>query len=392
MSRPLFVILATVFLDAIGIGLIIPIVPDLLREIYQSVNVAHHYGYFISIYAFMQFIFSPVLGALSDRFGRKPVLLVSLAGAAIDYVIMAFAPNLIILYVSRAIAGITGANIAVATSYIADTTTKETRAKGFGLMNAAFGLGFVVGPVFGGVLGDLSLKYPFILAALLNGVNFALGYFVLPESLPKDQRRNISFSKLNPVRSLRWAWSLKTLLPLIGVFFILHLAGQVPHSLWAIYGQSKFGWDVKVIGLSFAFYGLLLAFSQGFLTGPITKYFGERRALNLGLMIEFTTYILFGLATNGWMMFAILIPHAMGGVAFPALQSLLSKQVPEREQGELQGTLVSVMSLATIAGPIVVTSAYSALPNQFSGGVWIIAALLYLLCIPIILRESKSLS
>lgn len=383
MSKSLQVIFLIVGLDAVGFGLIMPILPDLLKEVSHLKDVAHHYGYFLSVYALMQFLFSPVLGALSDRFGRRPVLLVSLAGAAADFIVMAFAPTLTLLYIGRIISGITGANMAVATSSIADVSTDEDRAKNFGFMNAAFGIGFVIGPVIGGLFSEHSLRHPFLIAASLNGISFCLGLFALKESLAVEKRRQLHRGSLNPFRSLHWVGSMRTLLPFLVVFVIVNLAGQMPGSLWTISNQDRYGWSNKMVGASLGAYGVLLAIFQAFVTGPITKRFGEFPTLLVGLSTECQCYILFAFATETWMVFAIMVPLCFGGVAIPALQSLITKQVSESQQGELQGTLVSLMSLTTIVGPLFFTRAYSAMPKESKGFAWLIAAGLYLLCLPL---------
>jgi len=391
MSKSLQVIFLIVGLDAVGFGLIMPILPDLLKELSHLPEVAHHYGFFLSIYALMQFLFSPILGALSDRFGRRPVLLVSLAGAAIDYVVMALAPNLTLLYVGRIVAGITGANMAVATSSIADVSTDQDRAKNFGFMNAAFGIGFVIGPVIGGLFGETSHRLPFLIAAVLNGVSFSLGLFALKESLPEDKRRQLQSDAVNPFRSLFWVGSIRSLLPFLILYVIINLAGQMPGSLWTISNQDRYGWSIRMVGASLAAYGLLLAFFQACVTGPITKKLGEFPTLLIGLTTECLCYVLFAFATETWMVFVIMIPLCFGGVAIPALQSLITRQVSESQQGELQGTLISLMSLTTIFGPLLFTRAYSTLPPDSKGLAWLVAAALYLLCLPLVrvLRRSN---
>lgn len=381
MNKALLVILATVTLDAIGIGLIMPILPSLLRELGHTTDIAGTYGVLLALYALMQFIFAPILGALSDRFGRRPILLIALAGAAVDYVVMALAPNLAILFVSRAIAGITGASIAGATAYIADISMPDERARRYGLMQACFGIGFIAGPVMGGLLGELSLRYPFLLAAALNALNFLVGWFVLPESHAAD-RKPIRLKSLNPFGSFRWALSIRALLPLIAIFFTMHLVGQIPGSIWVIYGEDTFGWDTWMVGVSLGTYGLFHAIAQAFLTGPITARLGEKRTLALGVAIDGTGFVLMAFATQGWMVFPILLFLTAGGVGVPALQSLISRQVGEDKQGELQGTVASLMSLASIIGPLAVTGIYAATAAHWNGAIWIVGACLYLLCIP----------
>lgn len=384
MNKSLVFILITIMLDSIGIGLMMPIIPDLLRSISHDVNVTSHYGVFLALYAFMQFIFSPILGALSDRFGRRPILLISLAGAAVDYLIMAFAPNLIILYIGRIISGITGANMAVATAYIADISEEEIRAKRYGFMHACFGLGFVAGPLIGGVLGSIDLHYPFLMAAAFNGLNFVLGYFVLPESHAKEKRRAVEFKKLNPFASLMWVTGMKSLIPLLIIFTILNLIGQFPMSLWAIYTHDKLAWDMRMIGYSFAAFGIFHAAAQAFLTGPITAKLGSRNAILLGIGADVIGLSLLGFVTQGWMVFALIPFFCISGVAFPAVQALISNHVEEEVQGELQGTLVSLISVVSVIGPLLATGGYALLSDTWTGAIWLCAASIYLFCLPIL--------
>jgi DHA1 family tetracycline resistance protein-like MFS transporter len=384
MNKALTVILATVTLDAIGIGLIMPILPSLLRELGHTSEISGQYGLLLALYAAMQFLFGPVMGVLSDRFGRRPVLLIALGGAAIDYIIMATTQHLAILYVGRAIAGIAGASFVVATAYIADISMPEERARRYGLMQAGFGIGFVAGPVLGGLLGELSLRYPFLLAAALNGINCLVGLFVLPEShLP--ERRRVTLGSLNPFASFRWALGMRALVPLLVIFFTMHLVGQVPGSLWVIYGEDRFGWDTWMVGLSLGAFGLFHAIAQAFLTGPVTERLGEKRTLALGIACDATGFVLMAFATATWMVLPVLVLLTLSGVGIPALQSMVSRQVDENQQGELQGTVAGVMSLASIFGPLTATAVYAATAATWSGAVWVLAASLYLLCVPALL-------
>lgn len=387
MNKALLFILVTITLDAIGIGLIMPITPDLLRSISHDINVSSHYGIFLALYALMQFVFSPILGTISDRFGRRPVLLISLAGAAVDYVIMAYAPNLTILYIGRIISGITGANMAVATAYIADISEEKDRTKRYGYMHACFGLGFVIGPLIGGVIGSIDVHYPFLVAALLNGMNFLVGIFVLPESHSKEKRRPIVLKRLNPFSSFMWVFSMKPLIPLLIIFTILNLIGQFPMSLWAIYMHDKFSWDLKMIGYSFAAFGIFHAAAQALLTGPVSNRFGNRYTIILGIAADMIGLTLLGLATKGWMVFALIPFFCISGLAFPAGQALISNKVPEEKQGELQGTIVSLISFVSIIGPLMATGGYAWLADHWTGAIWICAAGLYLLCLPIVFNR-----
>lgn len=383
LNRALTVILVTLLLDAVGMSLIFPILPGLLRELAGADATTHHYGALLAAYAAMQFLFSPVLGALSDRFGRRPVLLVSLAGAAADYVLMALAPSMAWLYVGRVLSGITGASMAVGTAYLTDITTEADRAKRFGQMGAAMGLGFVVGPLIGGAFGEWSLRAPFVAAAVMNALNLALAWFALPES-NQHRTARLELAKLNAFSSLHRLQGKPALLPLVGVFAVVALVSQVPGSLWILYGQDRYGWSTWVAGLSLACYGGLHAVSQAFVTGPMVEKLGERRALLAGIVADALGFIGMGLATMAWMPFALLPLFAIGGLTLPALQAMQSRQVDERHQGELQGTLASLTSLIGVAGPLVVTAGFAATQSSWPGCAWIVAALVYSLTLPLL--------
>jgi DHA1 family tetracycline resistance protein-like MFS transporter len=390
MQKSLLTILLTVALDGIGLGLILPILPSLVRQLAPDGNAPRHFGILMALYAVMQFFCSPILGSLSDRFGRRPVLLVSLAGAAIDYLLMFFAPSMTILYLGRIIAGITGANIAVATAYIADITPEASRAKAYGYMNACFGLGFVIGPALGGAVGAFSVRSPFAIAALLNFLNLLLAAAFLPES---HKTRSAAFSPdaLNPFKFFKFIKTFRGLLLLFTLFFMLHVIGQVPASLWVLYGEDRFQWTTLMVGLSFAAFGLLHAGVQAFLTAPATRLLGEVRVLLLGMAADAVGFTLLAIIPHGWMVFALIPLLCTGGIAMPALQTLLSKQVSENHQGELQGILVSLMSIAAIAGPLLFTTLYAATSDFWLGTVWILAAALYLLCLPLLTALSRQL-
>lgn len=384
MNRPLIVILSAVTLDAIGIGLIFPILPRLLADVTHVGNIAPIVGVMYALYAAMTFVFSPVLGVLSDRFGRRPVLLISIAGAAIDYLFMAFSPALWMLVLGRAIAGLTSANMAIATAYITDISSEEQRARRFGLFHAMFGIGFIIGPVLGGVLGDYWVRAPFIAAAVLNGVNFALALFVLPESRPGQREVTFDLKSLNPLRPLGWALRLPKLLPLIAVFFVLNFVGNMYGTVWALYGHDAFQWNGVLVGLSLAGYGLFHAFVQALLPGPVTKRFGERNALLIGLAFESVGLAAAAFATQGWIIFLLLPVFAMGGVGIPALQSLTTRQADADNQGQLQGVMASVVSLASIFGPLFFSWIYFASNANWPGLTWLVAVIIYALFLPVI--------
>ncbi len=377
-------ILTTVMLDAVGIGLVMPIIPRLLREVGHTGDLGWRFGAFLGLYALMQFLCSPVLGAISDRVGRRPVLLVSLAGAAVDYVFMALAPTLAWLFVGRAIAGITGANMAVAQAYVADITPEAQRARRFGMFSAMFGVGFILGPMLGGFLGEAWTRAPFLAAATLNGLNLLLALFALPEP-ERTRAETFDRAALNPFASLRWATAFPALLPLLAAFMILNLVGQVAGTLWVIYGEDKFAWDPWTIGFSLAGFGVLMALTQAFLAGPLAERVGERRAITIGIVADAIAYVAIALATKGWMAFLLLPMFCLGGVGQPSIQSLLSAQVNEAQQGRLQGVLASVASLASVIGPVIISQVYFASRGVFPGLVWTLGAALGLMCLPILL-------
>lgn len=353
-------IFATIFIDALGIGLLIPVFPDVLRRFNADPSfVSHYYGYFISLYSLMQLFASPILGSLSDRYGRRPILLVSLFFAALDYLLMAFAPTLTLLFVGRIISGLTGANITVASSYMADISDDSNRAANFGMIGAAFGAGFIVGPGIGGLLVNSGMEAPFIVAAVLNLANGLFGYFILPESLPPEQRRKVELKRLNPFTSLVKAFKTPNTSHYVWIYFFLYLLGQVHPSIWTIYTQYRYQWSTFEVGMSLSFAGVMMAIGQGYLTRIIIPLMGEARALYYGIWLEFLCCVLFAWASEGWMMYAIMLLFSVSCITNPAVQSLVSKDVPSSEQGELQGSLISIASLTAIIGPLLYTELFA---------------------------------
>jgi len=379
-------ILATVTLDAAGIGLVLPIIPRLLRDVGHTADIGWQMGVFLGLYAAMQFICAPVLGALSDRFGRRPVLLASLGGAAVDYLFMAGAPTLTLLFLGRAIAGITGASVAVANAYVADITPEEQRARRFGQLSACFGVGFILGPVLGGLLGDAWIRAPFVAAAALNALNLALALFLLPESR-NGARGPIEWKTLNPLAPLRWAFAFPALLPLLAAHGVLTLVGEVGATVWVMYGEDRFAWNGLMIGLSLAGFGIFHAAAQGFVAGPVAERFGERAAIFIGIAADTVAYVAIALVTQGWMVFLLYPFFCLGGIGAPALQSLLSARAGGDHQGRLQGVMTSMASLATIIGPPAISMTYFATRDAFPGFVWVAGAALYLVCLPLIWRR-----
>lgn len=384
-GRPLLVILVTVGLDGAGMGLILPVLPGLLRDLARPDRVAEHYGALVAGYALVQFLVAPALGELSDRFGRRPVLLISLAGAAVDYLVMALTPVLPVLYIGRLIAGITGATMPVATAYIADVTPAGERARRYGLMHACFGLGLIAGPALGGLVGQLSPRYPFLLGAALNGLNFLAAWLLLPESR-SGEPSPLRLGGLNPLAVLRTIGTLRGAFALLSVYIVMDLVGQVPATLWVLSGQDRFGWGPATVGLSLAAFGLLRALSQAFVTGPVTAGFGGHRAVVVGVVLDVGALLLLALATQGWMAFAAIPLLCLGRVATPALQALLSERVGPDRQGQLQGALVGLSGLVAAVGPLVSAFLYGATSARWPGFVWLSAAALYVVCAPALAR------
>ena len=379
MNKALVVIFATIGLDAVGIGLIFPILPRLIDSVTHAGNVAHYIGIMTALYAAMQFIFAPMLGALSDRLGRRPVLLISMTGAAINYLIMAFAPQLWMLLIGRAIAGFTSANISVATAYLTDISAEKDRARRFGLLNATFGIGFIVGPILGGILGDYGLRLPFISAAVLNAGNLLLALFVLPESRrpSREKRKPIDLAALNPLRPFRWIFSMQGLMPIIIVFFIFSGIGEVYGTCWALWGYDVFGWNGLWIGLSLGTYGACQALAQMFLPGRAVKLLGERATILTGLAGTCLALIIMAFTTKPWVVFAIMPVFVLGGVGVPSLQSLATRMVGDDRRGQFQGVLASAISLASVVAPLGFSSFYFVVQQQWPGAIWLSAVAVY---------------
>ena len=351
-------ILVTVLLDTLGLGLLIPVAPRLVASFLNDdlAAASHWFGILVSLYSVMQFLFAPVIGGLSDHFGRRPVILLSLLGATASYLMSGFAPALSWLFVGRVFAGITGASFSAAGAYIADVTPPEKRAQSFGLIGAAFGFGFILGPALGGVLGDIGLRIPYFVAAGLNCANLLYGMFVLPESLAPENRRRFSFARANPLGALRALRRHPLVFGLTATVMCSFLSQWIMQSTWALYNQSRFGWSMRSVGLSLMAAGVGMAIVQSVLVRPIKERLGERRMLVVGIAIAILGHIAFGFADKGWMMYAILVPLALAGLAGPAAQAIISRAVGPSEQGEMQGALNSLNSVAAIVAPLIGTS------------------------------------
>lgn len=354
-------IFITILIDVIGFGIIIPVVPKLLMELGHMNNskASEIGGYLMFAYAGMQFLFAPLLGNLSDRYGRRPVLLFSLFGFGIDYLLTGFAPGLGWLFIGRIVAGITGASFTTATAYIADISTPEKRAQNFGMVGAAFGMGFIIGPVIGGLLGGLGPRVPFFVAAGLSLLNWLYGFFVLPESLSKENRRPFNWKRANPLGSLKQFARFPAIGGLILAFGLVYLGSQAVQTAWSYYSIEKFNWHEKEIGISLGVVGLCVGLVQGLLIRKTIPLLGQERSVYLGLVLYSVGMILFAIATKGWMMYAFTAVYCLGGICGPALQGIISSHVPANEQGELQGGLTSVISLTAIIGPLMMTQLFS---------------------------------
>ena len=380
-------IFITLLIDVTGLGLIIPVVPKLIEDLLHTSNiskVALFGGLLTFSYAIMQFLFAPVLGNLSDKYGRRPVLLFSLLGFGLDYILLAFAPSIGWLFVGRIIAGITGASMTTASAYIADISTPETRAQNFGMIGAAFGLGFIVGPMIGGLLGEMGPRIPFLVAAGLALLNAAYGYFVLPESLDVSNRRAFDWKRANPISSLKNLSRFPAVAGLIVSFFLIYIASHAVQSNWSYFNIEKFKWSPKMIGISLAVVGVLVSLVQGVLVRFVNPKIGNEKSVYVGLGLYTIGLVLFGLASQSWMMFVFLIPYCLGGISGPGLQAIISGTVPANEQGELQGSLTSIISITSIVGPLVMSNLFAFFtgpiaPFYFPGAPFMLAALLMLL-------------
>jgi DHA1 family tetracycline resistance protein-like MFS transporter len=354
-------IFITLLVDVLGFGLLIPIAPRLVQQLQggSEGDAAHSVGHLIALYALMSFIFAPIWGSLSDSFGRRPIILLALFGSGVDYLAQAMAPSLTWLFITRAINGISGASFSVAGAYIADVTTPEKRAAGFGIMGAAFGLGFIIGPLIGGYLGKIDIRYPFYAAAALTLLNWMYGLFILPESLAPENKRSFSWKRANPIGTLAILLRTPLVTGLAAALILINFAHFGLQSVWVLYTAHRYQWDEVATGASLATVGITTAIVQGLLARKLIPVLGETRSLLFGLIIAIFAYIGYGLATHGWMIYTIIVCASISGIASPALQGILSKSIPANEQGGLQGGLNSLGSLVQIGAPIAATSLFA---------------------------------
>lgn len=354
-------IFITVVLDVLALGIIVPVLPALVVEFLggDTARAAETYGLFATTWAFMQFVASPVLGSFSDRFGRRPIILLSIAGLGLDYIFMALAPSIGWLFVGRLISGVTSAGFATAAAYIADVTPPDQRAKSFGLIGAAFGLGFVLGPALGGLLGTYSPRLPFWVSAALCLANALYGVFVLPESLPPERRSHFSWARANPVGSLRLLRSHPELFGLASVTFLYYVAHEVLPSTFVLYTGYRYGWNSATVGLTLALVGVCTAIVSGGLVGPIVARIGERRAALTGLAFGAAAFALYGLAPTGSLFLAGIPVMALWGLYGPSSQGIMSKRVSPKEQGQLQGAVMGLRGLSGLISPFIFTFTFA---------------------------------
>jgi DHA1 family tetracycline resistance protein-like MFS transporter len=390
----LIVVLSVVYIDMLGIGLAFPVLPRLIEE-FEGGDVSrasYIYGLLAAAYSLMQFLLAPLLGALSDRFGRRPVILLALVGMGINYLLLAFAPTLALFALGRMIAGAFGATFTAAGAYLADITPPEKRAQSFGLIGAAFGFGFITGPAIGGLLGDVDLRLPFLVAAGLSLADFLFAYFALPESLKPEHRKALDWRRANPIGAVRTVGRYGSVLGLIVIFVLAAFANRVAEMTWVLFTGYRFGWGPTETGLSLAMVGVMFVVGQGGLVRVIVPRLGERRAIMLGLAVSAVTCVLYGVVPRGWMVFPVMVLAIFGWtIAQPAVQALMSRSVPPNEQGLLQGALASMLNLTSIAGPPIWTGLFgffvsSAAPIIVPGAAFFVAALVFAVALALTMR------
>lgn len=378
-------VFVTLLIDMIGFGIIIPVLPGLIQELTQgSISEAAQYGgWLLAAYSITQFVFSPIVGGLSDRFGRRPIILASLFGFTLDYLFLAFAPTIAWLFVGRIVAGIMGASFTTASAYIADVSTPENRAQNFGMIGAIFGLGFIVGPLLGGVLGDFGPRVPFLVTAGLTALNFVYGWLFLPESLKPENRRTFDWKRANPVGTLMSVLQYKVVAGLFLALTLLNVASHAVQSNWSYYVIEKFQWTTTMIGISLAVVGLVFVAVQGGLIRVVLPRLGAPRTVYVGLLLYALGFLLYAFANQSWMMYAITVVYCLGGIAGPALQSIIAGEVPPNAQGELQGAFAGLMSITSVVGPLLMNSIFAwfaspQAPVYFPGAAMLLAGVLAL--------------
>ena len=381
----IMVLFGTMVIYVFGIGVMLPVIPLLVKELSGDAvgKAATLYGLLLSLYALMQFLFGPAFGALSDRFGRRPIMLVSLAGLGLDYILLAVAPNLWMVALARIIGGIMGASVATATAYIADITPPEKRAANFGLIGAAFGVGFIAGPLVGGVLGEYGSRVPFYAAAGVSAIAFLFAFFLLPESLDRAHRRPFRLKEANPIGAFVVVLRYKAVLALLSLFVIAQLAERMLEANWVLYTGYRFGWTAYQVGISLAVVGVLVVITQGGLVRVVVPKIGERLTINIGFSVAAICMVGIAFSSQAWMIYAIIVPYVLGwGLTAPAVQSLITREVPPNEQGILQGAISSAQTVTGIIGPPVAGSVFGyfigpTTPFHLPGAAFLLGAILF---------------
>ena len=389
-------LIMTIIIDSMGIGLIGPVMPALLKELGNTgVSTAAIWGGLLATsFAFMQFCFGPLLGNLSDSYGRRPVLLVSLFVMVIDYLIMGYATSIWVLFIGRLVGGVTAATHSTAMAYMADISKNNEKAQNFGLIGAAFGIGFVLGPLLGGVLGEFSSRAPFFAAAGLAFLNLCLGYFVLPETITDKNKRPFNLNRANPLSALRQLRKIHGVGRLLLILFIYDVAFYVYPAIWSYWSEEKFGWGPIQIGYSFAAFGLCMAFTQGYLMKKIIRYIGENKTVKITLYINIISFFFIAFITDSWMIWVLIPVISLGVISGPALQGLMSQAVPDNQQGELQGLLTSITAIGMIISPLLMTFTFGFFTGvgnylYFPGSPFIISFILVILCIILYSKRSN---
>lgn len=390
-------IVFTIFIDAVGFGIIMPVLPQLIMDIGRialadAIEVGAWIGFAMALATFFA---APVLGNLSDAFGRRRVLLLSLGGLCIDYVLLVVVDTLPLLFLARIISGIFGGSFAPAQAAIADVTAPEERARNFGFVGAAFGVGFIMGPVIGGLLGEMGPRAPFVAAAVLAGVNFLYGLTLFPETLPPERRRRFDWRRANPLGALAAARAAPGMMAVAGILLLWQIASLVYPMTWSFYGIAQHGWSSRTIGLSLAFVGVVMALSQSFLTGPLVKRWGERKAASVGITAASTAFILYAFASETWMVFAIMLFLAIQALVQPSLMAMMSRRATPETQGEVQGISSMAMGVGNLVAPLLLTGTMARFtgpdaPVQFPGAAFVVAALFGLLALLMLWRLPKA--
>lgn len=389
-------IFATILIDCTGFGIIIPVIPKLVEklsgaDISEASTIG---GWLMFIYAIMQFIFSPILGGLSDQYGRRPILLISLLGLGLDYFLLAFAPDIAWLVIGRLIAGVCGASFTTAGAYIADVSPPEKRAQNFGLIGAAFGIGFILGPLIGALFSKIDVRAPFMAAGVLSLLNFLYGLFFVPESLKQENRRKFDWKRANPLGTFINLKRYPQIIGLVLGLLILFIAGKTIETIWGYYNIKKFNWSEAEIGYSLAFVGVLISIVQGGLIRWFIPKFGQTQSIFIGLIFYTVGLICFSFAGSSWVMYASLVPYCLGGLCGPAIQGLISNQIPDNEQGEIQGVFTALMSISAIISPLIMTNLFyyfskPGAPVYFPGASFALSSFLCLVSAFIIYRSLR---